>query len=54
MTGRGHQPVVIWETARLVHAEGSLVRACPDDTQHGNKHIFFLQWRVGPPPDDKN
>jgi hypothetical protein len=43
------RPRALRETARQVHEEGNLVRACPD----GFKHFKFMQWREGPSPDHK-
>jgi hypothetical protein len=48
------RPRALQETARQVHVEGSLVRACPDGARDGFKHFKFMQWREGPSPDHKN
>jgi hypothetical protein len=33
------KPRALWETARQVHVEGSLVRVCPDGARDGFKHF---------------
>jgi hypothetical protein len=48
------KPHALWETARQVHVEGSLVRACPDGAQDGFKHFKCMQWREGSSPNHKN